>query len=159
MAGSKYIDSNLLKKKVKEDLKRYYHMDLDKMPKKHSEWTAEQKQTYRNVHSNVYNRLRSQAKEKAINFWLNQMDTGVIKDELKKLGFDIWNNDITCNPKLKRLLLEHYVKEIVFPRLKELFNIEGIKLKSTATVNTISTIFDFSDAHIAEENKEDENVE
>ena len=61
MAGSKYIDSNLLKKKVKEDLKRYYHMDLDKMPKKHSEWTAEQKHTYRNVHSNVYNYLRSQA--------------------------------------------------------------------------------------------------
>ena len=159
MAGSKYIDSNLLKKKVKEDLKRYYHMDLDKMPKKHSEWTTEQKQTYRNVHSNVSNPLRSQALEQAIHFWLNQMDTGVIKDELKKLGFDIWNNDITCNSKLKHLLLEHYVKEIVFPRLKELFNIEGIKLKSTATVNTISTIFDFSDAHIAEENRENENVE
>ena len=87
------------------------------------------------------------------------MGSGVIKDELKKLGFDVWNNDITCNSKLKRLLLEHYVKEIVFPRLKELFNIEGIKLKSTATVNTISNIFDFSDVHIAEENKENENVE
>ncbi|MBR2239884.1 hypothetical protein IKN40_08805 [bacterium] len=159
MAGSKYIDSNLLKKKVKEELKRYCHMDLDTMPKKHSEWTDEQRQNYRNVHSNVYNYLRSQAKEKAVNFWLNQMDTGVIKDELKKLGFDIWNNNITCNTRLKRLLLEHYVKEIVFPRLKELFNLDGIKLKSTATVNTISSIFDFSDAHIAEENEENKNVE
>ena len=159
MAGSKYIDSNLLKKKVKEELKSYYHMDLDKMPKKHSEWTLEQKQNYRNVHSNVYNYLRSEAKEKAVNFWLNQMDTGVITNELRKLGFDVWNNNITCNSRLKRLLLEHYVKEIVFPRLKELFNLEGIKLKSTATVNTISSIFDFSDAHLAEENEENKNVE
>lgn len=159
MAGSKYIDSNLLKKKVKEELKSYYHMDLDKMPKKHSEWTLEQKQNYRNVHSNVYNYLRSEAKEKAVNFWLNQIDTGVITNELRKLGFDVWNNNITCNSRLKRLLLEHYVKEIVFPRLKELFNLEGIKLKSTATVNTISSIFDFSDAHLTEENEENKNVE
>lgn len=159
MAGSKYIDSNLLKKKVKEELKSYYHMDLDKLPKKHSEWTLEQQQNYRNVHSNVYNYLRSEAKEKAVNFWLNQMDTGVITNELRKLGFDVWNNNITCNSRLKRLLLEHYVKEIVFPRLKELFNLEGIKLKSTATVNTISSIFDFSDAHLVEENEENKNVE
>ena len=129
------------------------------MPKKHSEWTDEQRQNYRNVRSNVYNYLRSQAKEKAMNFWLNQMDTGVIKDELKKLGFDIWNNNITCNSRLKRFLLEHYVNEIVFPKLKKLFNLDGIKLKSTATVNTISSIFDFSDAHIIEENEENKNVE
>lgn len=159
MAGSKYIDSNLLNKKVKEELKSYCHMDLDKMPKKHSEWTLEQKQNYRNVRSNVYNYLRSQAKEKAVNFWLNQMDTGVIKDELKKLGFDIWNANITCSPRLKRFLLEHYVNEIVLPKLKEMFNLDGIKLKRYATVNTISTIFDFSDAHIVEEKEENKNVE
>lgn len=162
MVKSKYIDSDLLMKRTKEELKRYYHMDLDSMPKKHSEWSEEQRINYRNVKSNVYNQLRSEAKEKAQDFWLNKMDTGLIKQELRNLGFifnDYNNISIVCGDHLKRFLLEHYVKEIVFPKLKEKFNLEGIKLKNRATVNTTSNILDFSDAHLVEENEESKNVE
>lgn len=162
MVKSKYIDSDLLMKKVKEELRRYYRIDLDTLPKKHTAWTEDQRIAYRNVKSNVYNLLRNEAKEKAQDFWLNKMDTGVIKQELRRLGF-IFNNysntSVVCGEQLKRFLLEHYVNEVVFPKLREKFDLEGIKLKKRATINTTSSIFDFSDAHIAEEKEENKNVE
>lgn len=143
---AKLVDNTELIKRTEEEVNRWSHTKK-LYYKERNTWTDEEKVRWRNARSNVYARMRAENKEKTKNFWLTQMNNGILNEFFKQCGLRICCGRVIFED-CGASILTDYLEQVVIPKLAEEMNIKGVKLKTKRISGMSQDLFDWERAEI-----------
>ena len=143
---TKLVDNTELIKRTEEYVNRWSGPFKLKYSER-SKWTADEKQRWKNAKATVYASMRAENREKTKNFWLTQMNNGILNEFFKQCGLRICCGKVIFED-CGAPILTDYLERIVIPKLATEMNIKGVKLKTKRISGMSQDLFDWERAEI-----------
>lgn len=121
-----------------------------------SSWCPEIKKEWKNCYSLVYSKHKAIASKKAANLWTKVLNNGNLEKIFASYGFVLADGNVYVHDNSSTIIKA--VLKVAINEIEKEIGIKGIKIRPRITAGS-HNLLDWSDAHIEEEEKEQEEKE
>ena len=118
-----------------------------------SSWCPEVKKEWKNCYSLVYSKYRGIAARKAANLWTSVLNNGNLEKIFASYGFVLADGRVYVHDNASTIIKA--VLKVAINEIEKEIGIKGIKIRPRITAGS-HNLLDWSDAHIEEEEEQEE---